>query len=152
MKKIGSLESAFDVLEMYGVPKTRAHTVDNGIMVLVSRMEKEIASLRHQLEQLQNTSSNSEYAECPCCGEPWNIREHDSCSCGAFYKMSNGNIIVCGRNDMSWGRHTGQSYTPPCSSSNSDYAPCIMCRGCQHECKTGGNIAECNDYLPKPGA
>ena len=33
---------------------------------------------------LQNTPSNSDYAKCPCCDEPWNIREHDSCSCGAF--------------------------------------------------------------------
>ena len=59
------------------------------------------------------SSSNSEYAECPCCGEPWNIREHDSCSCGAFYKMSNGNIIVCGRNDMSWGYTPGRATPRP---------------------------------------
>ena len=30
------------------------------------------------------SSSNSDYAKCPCCDEPWNIREHSSCSCGAF--------------------------------------------------------------------
>ena len=82
----GSLESAFSVLEMYGIPRSRAHTVDNGIMVLVSRMEKELASYRYQLEQLQNTSSNSDYTKCPVCGESWNMKEHESCQCGAYIK------------------------------------------------------------------
>ena len=30
------------------------------------------------------SSSNSDYVKCPCCDAPWNIRENDSCSCGAF--------------------------------------------------------------------
>lgn len=34
----------------------------------------------------QKTAHNSEYAKCPCCGESWNIEEHDSCQCGAFIK------------------------------------------------------------------
>jgi len=29
------------------------------------------------------TSSNSDYAKCPCCGEPWDIRRNRSCKCGA---------------------------------------------------------------------
>ena len=32
---------------------------------------------------LQNTSSNSDYAKCPCCGEPWDIRRNRACKCGA---------------------------------------------------------------------
>ena len=32
---------------------------------------------------LQNTSSNSDYAKCPCCGEPWDIRRIRACKCGA---------------------------------------------------------------------
>ena len=35
-------------------------------------------------DKLQNTSSNSDCSKCPCCDAPWNIRENDSCSCGAF--------------------------------------------------------------------
>ena len=44
-----SEESAFSVLELYGVPRSRAHTVDNGIMALVTRIEREIDSLRYQI-------------------------------------------------------------------------------------------------------
>ncbi len=32
----------------------------------------------------QKKAHNSDYAKCPCCGEPWHIRENNSCSCGAF--------------------------------------------------------------------
>jgi hypothetical protein len=38
------------------------------------------------LKHFTPSSSNSDYAKCPCCGEPWNIEEHDYCQCGAFIK------------------------------------------------------------------
>ena len=33
---------------------------------------------------LPDPSPNSDCSKCPCCDAPWNIRENDSCSCGAF--------------------------------------------------------------------
>lgn len=39
------LERSFKALEMYGVPRERAKSVSNGIMVLVTRMDKEVAQL-----------------------------------------------------------------------------------------------------------
>lgn len=58
------------------------------IMQMVLR-EPEWAANRIQagedaINRLQNTSSNSDCVKCPCCDAPWNIRENDSCSCGAF--------------------------------------------------------------------
>ena len=41
-------------------------------------------SLQRILAEEKLTTDNIDYAKCPCCDEPWNIREHDSCSCGAF--------------------------------------------------------------------
>ena len=38
------------------------------------------------VDKLLETAHNSNYAKCPCCGEPWNPEEHDSCQCGAFIK------------------------------------------------------------------
>ena len=35
------IEKAFAVLEMHGVPRSRAHSVANGIEVLVNRLQKE---------------------------------------------------------------------------------------------------------------
>ena len=31
-------------------------------------------------------SDNSDYAKCPVCGESWNMKEHESCQCGAYIK------------------------------------------------------------------
>jgi len=39
-------EHAFDLLRFYGIPKERAHTVVNGIDVLVTRLNREIESER----------------------------------------------------------------------------------------------------------
>lgn len=39
-------ENAFAVLESYGLPRKRARSVSNGIMVLMSRMDREVADLR----------------------------------------------------------------------------------------------------------
>jgi hypothetical protein len=47
------LDKAFYVLEMYGVPKSRAKTVANGIDVLMTRMRKERFCLEAEIKQLQ---------------------------------------------------------------------------------------------------
>ena len=46
-------DRAFSVLEMYGIPKERAKSVDNGIQVFDSRMQKEVQSLGATIGQLQ---------------------------------------------------------------------------------------------------
>lgn len=51
---------AFQVLEMYGIPKERARSVDNGIMVFDSRMQKEVKGLRFSIESLQADKANLE--------------------------------------------------------------------------------------------
>lgn len=44
------LVRAFQLLEVYGVPKSRARYLSQGIEVLVSRMDKEISFLRDERE------------------------------------------------------------------------------------------------------
>lgn len=46
-------ERGFQVLEMFGVPRERARSVSNGIMVLEQRMTRENESLRQQLADAQ---------------------------------------------------------------------------------------------------
>lgn len=46
-------------------------------------MDEFIREAERMEKQLQNTLSNSDYAKCPCCGEPWNIRRNRACKCGA---------------------------------------------------------------------
>jgi len=45
-----NIKSAYAILQMYGVPELRAKSVANGIQVLVSRIDKEIVSLRAELQ------------------------------------------------------------------------------------------------------
>jgi len=47
------MEKEYQVLELYGVPKKRAGSVANGIMVLATRYEKEIAALRAEVASLR---------------------------------------------------------------------------------------------------
>ncbi len=49
-------EKEFQMLESYGVPRERAKTVSNGIVVLATRYEKEIAALK---AEIANTSTNT---------------------------------------------------------------------------------------------
>ena len=46
-------ESAFAMLGVYGVPKERAKSVSNGIMVLVTRMDKERDFLQQEIAALK---------------------------------------------------------------------------------------------------
>lgn len=46
------LDRAMSVLEMYGVPRGRARTVDNGIQVLVTRMQREIDDKQREITRL----------------------------------------------------------------------------------------------------
>lgn len=47
------IERAYQTLSSYGVSKERARSVANGIMVLVTRMDKEIAGLNYAIEQMK---------------------------------------------------------------------------------------------------
>jgi len=47
------LERGFEVLEMYGIPKARARTVDNGIQVFDTRLQRERQGLKHRIEELE---------------------------------------------------------------------------------------------------
>ena len=49
---------------------------------MFAQMEKDLY-IEWLETKLQNTSSNSDYAKCPCCGEPWDIRRNRACKCGA---------------------------------------------------------------------
>ena len=56
-----SEERAFQVLEAFGVPRERAKSVENGIQVLVSRMDKQIAELERQLAECQKDAERGRY-------------------------------------------------------------------------------------------
>ena len=47
-------ERAFQMLELYGVPRERAKSVSNGIDVLMARMRKERDALQRQIEEARN--------------------------------------------------------------------------------------------------
>lgn len=47
------LERAYTMLDHYGVPKERAKNLPNGIMVLMTRMDREVYALRHERGVLQ---------------------------------------------------------------------------------------------------
>ena len=55
-------ERAFRALAGYGIPKERAKSVSNGIRVLVTRMDKEIAFLKLEKEQAKKEAVK-EFAE-----------------------------------------------------------------------------------------
>ena len=50
---------------------------------IVEHDEGEFVKYEDIKHLLKNTSSNSDYAKCPCCGEPWDIRRNRACKCGA---------------------------------------------------------------------
>lgn len=47
-----SCERAFQMLAIHGVPKERARTLSNGVDVLATRMQREIAELRARVVEL----------------------------------------------------------------------------------------------------
>ncbi len=47
------LERAFQMLEMAGIPRTRAKTVAGGISVLIARMQREIADQAVRIAELE---------------------------------------------------------------------------------------------------
>ena len=67
-------ERCKQIMEQLGMPESRS--LMQALFQVANETEQEV---RKKL-----TSDNNNYAKCPCCDEPWNIREHDSCSCGAF--------------------------------------------------------------------
>lgn len=46
-------DNAFSVLQTYGVPRERAKTVSNGIMVLMTRMDRACAAQDHLITSLK---------------------------------------------------------------------------------------------------
>lgn len=52
-KKDRMLENVYSVLEAYGVPRKRAGRPANGIMVLMSRMQKEINGYQYNIQTLE---------------------------------------------------------------------------------------------------
>lgn len=49
------LESAYQMLEVHGIPRTRAKSVANGIDVLATRFRREISSLEDRILRLEAT-------------------------------------------------------------------------------------------------
>jgi hypothetical protein len=45
----------------------------------------DIEERREVVKHLEQ-SSNSDKTICPCCGEPWDIKNCNTCQCGAFIK------------------------------------------------------------------
>lgn len=56
------IERSFQVLELLGVPRTRARSVSNGIMVLDSRTQKEIRGLEFQIQQMEEKLNGGQSA------------------------------------------------------------------------------------------
>ena len=74
---------------LYKAQRQHRHNFGDEELILAFDFEETIRivnELETKINQLQNTSSNSDYAKCPVCGESWNMKEHGSCQCGAYIK------------------------------------------------------------------
>ena len=68
MKRCSDCERSYSVLESYGIPRQRAKSVNNGIQVFDSRMQKQVGALESEIatlkaELLKRESDNKELVE-----------------------------------------------------------------------------------------